>query len=204
MESLHFQLFQSFGRLFGFLRYAEKVGEHKTGRIGEQQAAGVDKPLLVCDYGQHQDDTHGLRSGAYVTKGGNERTADTGTQAGSEERFAQRESNTVNQGLADAGGQAALDDADQRLILAALKPDGQSCTHLTCACLGQNGQQNGHAGLVNELDVDGGHEMMQAEHDDGQPDGGQNKAGDHTADLQQLGDKDQDAVRNQAGHRHDE
>ena len=129
MESLHFQLFQSFGGLFGFLRYAEKVGEHKTGRIGEQQAAGVDKPLLVCDYGQHQDAAHGLRSGAYVTKGGNERTADTGTQAGSEERFAQRESNTVNQGLADAedaGGQAALDDADQRLILAALKPDGRA------------------------------------------------------------------------------
>lgn len=88
--------------MFGFLRYAEKVGEHKTGRIGEQQAAGVDKPLLVCDYGQHQDAAHGLRSGAYVTKEGNERTADTGTQAGSEERFAQRESNTVNQGLADA------------------------------------------------------------------------------------------------------
>ena len=81
MESLHFQLFQSVGGLFGFLRYAEKVGEHKTGRIGEQQAAGVDKPLLVCDYGQHQDAAHGLRSGAYVTKGGNERTADTGTQA---------------------------------------------------------------------------------------------------------------------------
>ena len=93
MESLHFQLFQSFGGLFGFLRYAEKVGEHKTSRIGEQQAAGVDKPLLVCDYGQHQDAAHGLRSGAYVTKGGNERTADTGTQAGVQAVFQAAEAN---------------------------------------------------------------------------------------------------------------